>query len=297
MTADVSQNASWLSPDRPVPDIRTALPGPKAQPVLERDAAVTSPSLPRAYLLVPNRASGSVVEDADGNLFLDFNAGIAVNSTGHCHPRVVEAVRSQAEQLLHYSASDFYLPIYSQMCEASAAVLPIFGHKRVFLTNSGAEAVEGAMKLTRYATGRPYIISFFGAFHGRTYGAVSLTYGILLVADEVQSGMGRTGQMWAIELADVEPDILISAKGMASGLPLGAFAAKTKLMERWGAGAHGSTYGGSPVPCPAGLATLETIAAEKLTDNATKVGEELFSGLGELPARFPRTVTECAGSG
>ena len=155
MTADVRQNASWLSPDRPVPDIRTALPGPKAQAVLERDAAVTSPSLPRVYPLVPNRASGSVVEDADGNLFLDFNAGIAVNSTGHCHPRVVEAVRSQAEQLLHYSASDFYLPIYSQMCEALAAVLPISGHKRVFLTNSGAEAIEGAIKLTRYATGRP----------------------------------------------------------------------------------------------------------------------------------------------
>jgi 4-aminobutyrate aminotransferase len=175
VTADVSQAASWLSPDRLVPDIRTALPGPRAQAVLERDAAVTSPSLPRVYPLVPNRASGSIVEDADGNLFLDFNAGIAVNSTGHCHPRVVEAVRSQAEQLLHYSASDFYLPIYSQMCEALTAVLPISGHKRVFLTNSGAEAVEGAMKLTRYATGRPYIISFFGAFHGRTYGAVSLT--------------------------------------------------------------------------------------------------------------------------
>jgi 4-aminobutyrate aminotransferase len=153
VTADVSQNASWVSPDRPVPDIRTTLPGPKAQAVLKRDAAVTSPSLPRVYPFVPNRASGSVVEDADGNLFLDFNAGIAVNSTGHCHPRVVEAVRSQAEQLLHYSASDFYLPIYSQMCEALTAVLPISGRTRVFLTNSGAEAVEGAMKLARYATG------------------------------------------------------------------------------------------------------------------------------------------------
>jgi 4-aminobutyrate aminotransferase-like enzyme len=296
------------------------------------------PSLPRAYFLVPNRASGSVVEDADRNLFLDFNAGIAVNSTGHCHPRVVAAVRSQAEQLLHYSASDFYLPIYSQMCEALIAVLPISGHKRVFLTNSGAEAVEGAMKLTRYATGRPYIISFFGAFHGRTYGAVSLTaskakyhkgfapllagilhapyafsqrdpetgkrthdeeatfdylenalfryqvpptevaaiflepvqgeggyivppaswvqrlralcdkYGILLVADEVQSGMGRTGKMWAIELADVEPDILISAKGMASGLPLGAFAAKSELMERWGQAPTARPT--AEVPCP-----------------------------------------------
>ena len=314
---ELTTSPAWLA-DRPVPDIRVAVPGPEAQKVLDRDAAVTSPSLPRAYPLVPARGHGAVIEDPDGNLFLDFNAGIAVNSTGHCHPRVVEAVQAQAAQLLHYSASDFYLPIYSQMCEALAETLPITGPKRVFLTNSGAEAVEGALKLARYATGRPYVISFFGAFHGRTYGAVSLTaskakyhkgfgpllpgvhhapyayserdpetgarshdedatfdylenvlfryevaptevaaiflepvqgeggyivpppawvqrlralcdrYGILLVADEVQSGMGRTGKMWAIELADVEPDILISAKGIASGLPLGAFAAKVR---------------------------------------------------------------------
>jgi 4-aminobutyrate aminotransferase len=378
---------TWLSAEQVVPEIRTALPGPRAQAVLDRDAAVTSPSLPRAYPFVPNRASGCVVEDVDGNLFLDFNAGIAVNSTGHCHPRVVEAVRSQTEKLLHYSASDFYLPIYSEMCEALAGVLPISGPKRVFLTNSGAEAVEGAMKLARYATGRPYVISFFGAFHGRTYGAVSLTaskakyqkgfgpmlpgivhapyafnvldpetgershdeeatfdyientifrykvpptevaaiflepvqgeggyivppvtwiqrlrelcdrHGILLVADEVQSGMGRTGKMWAIERADVEPDILISAKGIASGLPLGAFASRAELMERWGAGAHGSTYGGSPLACAAGLATLETIAAENLTDNATKVGQELLSGLRDLRTRFPGVVTDVRGVG
>jgi 4-aminobutyrate aminotransferase len=383
---DVSNQPAWLA-DRPVPDIRVAVPGPEAQKVLDRDAAVTSPSLPRAYPLVPTRGHGAVIEDPDGNLFLDFNAGIAVNSTGHCHPRVVEAVQAQAAQLLHYSASDFFLPIYSQMCEALAATLPISGAKRVFLTNSGAEAVEGALKLARYATGRPYVISFFGAFHGRTYGAVSLTaskakyhkgfgpllpgvlhapyayseidpesgarshdedatfdylenilfryevpptevaaiflepvqgeggyivppptwvqrlralcdrYGILLVADEVQSGMGRTGKMWAIELADVEPDILISAKGLASGLPLGAFAANSELMERWGTGAHGSTYGGSPVPCAAGLATLETIRSEDLVDNAAKIGEQLLPGLHDLQGRFPRVVTDVRGVG
>lgn len=378
---------TWLPADRPVPDIRTALPGPRGREVLDRDTAITSPSLPRAYPLVPARATGSVVEDVDGNLFLDFNAGIAVTSTGHCHPHVVEAVRAQAEQLLHYSASDFYLPIYSQMCDALAATLPISGPKRVFLSNSGAEAVEAAIKLSRYATGRPYVLSFFGAFHGRTYGAVSLTaskakyhkgfgpllpavlhapyafgerdpqtglrshdeeatfdylenvlfryevaptevaavflepvqgeggylvpppswvqrlralcdeHGILLVADEVQSGMGRTGKMWAIELADVEPDILLSAKGIASGLPLGAMAAKAELMERWGPGAHGSTYGGSPVSCAAGIATLETIEAENLTEHAAKIGHELLSGLGELPARFPGLVTDVRGVG
>jgi 4-aminobutyrate aminotransferase len=384
--SDVTTNPSWLA-DRPVPDIRGAVPGPEAQKVLDRDGAITSPSLPRAYPLVPARGHGAVIEDPDGNLFLDFNAGIAVNSTGHCHPRVVEAVQAQAAQLLHYSASDFFLPIYSQMCDALAETLPISGPKRVFLTNSGAEAVEGALKLARYATGRPYVISFFGAFHGRTYGAVSLTaskakyhkgfgpllpgvhhapyayaerdpetgtrshnedatfdylenvlfryevpptevaaiflepvqgeggyivppaawvqrlrelcdrYGILLVADEVQSGMGRTGKMWAIELADVEPDVLISAKGLASGLPLGAFAAKAELMERWGAGAHGSTYGGSPVSCAAGLATLETIQSEDLLDNATKIGGELLPGLSDLQSRFPRVVTDVRGVG
>ncbi|KQY56557.1 aminotransferase class III-fold pyridoxal phosphate-dependent enzyme [Nocardioides sp. Root140] len=382
----VEMNPTWLA-DRPVPDIRTALPGPEGQKVLDRDGSVTSPSLPRAYPLVPARGHGAVIEDPDGNLFLDFNAGIAVNSTGHCHPRVVEAVQAQAAQLLHYSASDFYLPIYSQMCEALARTLPISGPKRVFLTNSGAEAVEGSIKLARYATGRPYVISFYGAFHGRTYGAVSLTaskakyhtgfgpllpgvlhapyafserdpetgarvhdedatfdylentlfryevsptevaaiflepvqgeggyivppaawvqrlrevcdrHGILLVADEVQSGMGRTGKMWAIELADVEPDVIISAKGIASGLPLGAFAAKAELMEKWGAGAHGSTYGGSPVACAAGLATLETIQSEGLVENATKIGEELVPGLKALQSRFPKIITDVRGVG
>ena len=388
MTSTATEGtASWLDSSRSVPDIRTPLPGPQAQAVLDRDASVTSPSLPRAYPLAPSRATGSVIEDADGNLFLDFNAGIAVNSTGHCHPRVVAAVQEQAAQLLHYSASDFYLPIYSQMCAALAETLPMSGATRVFLTNSGAEAVEAAIKLARYATGRQAVISFFGAFHGRTYGAVSLTaskakyhkgfgpllpavhhvpyafsdrdpatgqrthdedatfdylentlfryevspsevaaiflepvqgeggyivpppswvqrlrelcdkHGILLVADEVQSGMGRTGKMWAIELAGVQPDVLLSAKGIASGLPLGAMAARADLMESWGPGAHGSTYGGSPVPCAAGLATLETIREENLLQNANEIGALLLDGLRETQGRHSGFVTDVRGVG
>src|SRR5258706_2658209 len=153
-------DAAWLDASRPVPDVRTSLPGPRASAIYERDQRVTSPSLPRASPRRPQRGSGAVMEDADGNLSLDFNAGIAVNSTGHCHPKVVAAIQSQAADLLHYSASDFYLPIYSQMCEALAATAPMSGPVRVFLTNSGAEAVEGALKLVRYATGRPNGISF-----------------------------------------------------------------------------------------------------------------------------------------
>jgi 4-aminobutyrate aminotransferase len=378
---------TWLDPARQVPDVRTPLPGPLGQAIITADTAVTSGSLPRAYPLVPLRALGSVVEDADGNLFLDCNAGIAVTSTGHCHPRVVEAVQEQAGELLHYSASDFYLPIYSRMCAALAATAPIGGPVRVFLTNSGAEAVEGALKLARYATGRPYVISFFGAFHGRSYGAMTLTaskakyhqgfgplvpgvlhapyafsrvdpasgerthdpdetfdylentlfryqvapsevaaifvepvqgeggyivppaawlirlrelcdkYGILLVADEVQSGMGRTGRMWAIEHSGVQPDVLISAKGIASGLPLGAFMARAPLMEKWDAGAHGSTYGGSPVPCAAGLATLEVIQHEGLLGNATGQGTFLLDGLRALAAEHPKAITDVRGVG
>ncbi len=378
---------AWLDASRPVPDIRTPLPGPLASAIYQRDQRITSPSLPRAYPLMPQRGSGAVIEDVDGNLFLDFNAGIAVNSTGHCHPAVVAAVQRQAADLLHYSASDFYLPVYSQMCETLAATAPMSGPVRVFLTNSGAEAVEGALKLARYATGRPNVISFFGAFHGRTYGAVTLTvskakyhqgfgpllpgvfhapyacnqidpvsgarshdpaetfdyienvlfryetpasevsaifvepvqgeggyimppaewlvrlrelctsHGILLVADEVQSGMGRTGRMWAVEHADVEPDIIISAKGLASGLPLGAFMARADLMESWPAGAHGSTYGGSPIPCAAGIATLEVINSSGLLANAAEQGEFLISGLRELQQKYPGFITDVRGIG
>jgi len=386
MTGVAISAPAWLA-GRPVPDIRTELPGPRAREVLARDGAVTSGSLPRAYPLAPRRGWGAVIEDTDGNLFLDCNAGIAVTSTGHAHPKVVAAISEQAGQLLHYSASDFYLPVYSQMCEALAATAPIEGRVRVFLTNSGAEAVEGALKLARYATRRQYVISFFGAFHGRSYGAVTLTaskakyhqgfgpllpgvlhapyafsrrdpqtgarshdagetfdylentlfryevapsevaaifvepilgeggyivppwewlvrlrelcdrHGILLVADEVQSGMGRSGRLWAIEHAGVAPDILLSAKGIASGLPLGAFMARAGLMERWTAGSHGSTYGGSPVPCAAGLATLDVIKSEGLLANAVTQGEVLLDGLRALWREHPRLITDVRGVG
>ena len=157
------------------PKLITDVPGPKAQEVLERDARVTSPSLPRAYPFVPKRGAGSVVEDVDGNLFLDLNAGIAVTSTGHCHPHVVEAIQRQAAELIHYSASDFFLPIYSEVAERLDELAPMSEPVRSFLTNSGTEAVEAGMKLARWATGRQYIIGFYGSFHGRSYGSVSLT--------------------------------------------------------------------------------------------------------------------------
>jgi 4-aminobutyrate aminotransferase len=381
------EDRAWLDPARAVPDVRTELPGPEGRRVLERDRRVTSRSLPRAYPMVPRRGAGAVLEDVDGNLFLDFNAGIAVCSTGHAHPRVVAAVRRQAGELLHYSASDFYLPIYSEMAEALAATAPIPGPLRVFLTNSGTEAVEGALKLARAATGRQYVVAFHGAFHGRSYGSVSLTaskaryhagfgpllpgvlhapygychrcplnltwpacdnatvdaieqvlfryqvepsevaavfvepvqgeggyvvpppgwlakladlcrrHGILLVADEVQSGVGRTGRMWAVEHAGVEPDVLVSAKGLASGLPLGAFVARAELMERWPPGAHGSTYGGSPVPCAAGLATLATIRDEDLLGNAREQGRLLLDGLAVVQRRAPWLLEEVRGVG
>jgi 4-aminobutyrate aminotransferase len=340
------------------PRLLTEVPGPEARARIERDAKVTSPSLPRAYPLVPKRGAGSVVEDVDGNLFLDVNAGIAVTSTGHSHPEVVEAIRKQAEDLLHYSASDFYLPIYSDVCEELDRIAPFSKPARSFLTNSGTEAVEGAIKLARFATGRQYVIGMIDAFHGRSYGSVSLTaskvkyrtgfgpllpgihhthfgdfehleqvlfkrlvsptevaaivvepilgeggyvlppdgwfpylrelcdrHGILLVADEVQSGMGRTGKMWAIEHFGVEPDIVLAGKGIASGMPLGAMIAREDLMT-WEVGAHGSTYGGNPVACAAALASLRLIEGG-LMDNAREMGDVLMGGLQGIAGRHP----------
>ena len=342
------------------PRLVTEIPGPQARARIERDHKVTSPSLPRAYELVPKRGAGSVIEDVDGNLFLDVNAGIAVTSTGHAHPSVVAAIQRQAEQLLHYSASDFYLPIYSDVCEELDRIAPFAEGARSFLTNSGTEAVEGAIKLARYATGRQNIIAMIGSFHGRSLGSVSLTaskakyrtgfgpllpgvyhtvfgdeqhldvlfrrlvapsevaaivvepilgeggyvlpppgwfrylrelcdrHGIVLVADEVQSGMGRTGEMWAIQHDGVEPDIVLAGKGIASGMPLGAIIARERLMT-WDVGAHGSTYGGNPVACAAALATLELIEGG-LLDNARDVGELLLKGLRDIQARRPEIV-------
>lgn len=342
----------------PAPRLVTEVPGPKAMARVERDRKVTSPSLPRAYPFVPKRGAGSVLEDVDGNLFLDLNAGIAVNSTGHAHPKVVEAVQRQAEQLLHYSGCDFFLPVYSDLCEVLGRIAPMTRPARSFLTNSGTEAVEGALKLARFATRRQYAIAFYGAFHGRSYGAISLgaskakyrtdfgpmlpgmyhsfygdfryiedvlfrhmvsphevaaifvepvmgeggyivppegwlrylrdlcdEHGILLVADEVQCGMGRTGKMWAIEHFGVEPDILLSAKGIASGMPLGAIVAREDLMT-WDIGAHGSTFGGNPVSCAAALATIDLVE-NGLMQNAAEVGAFLLDRLREVQTRHP----------
>ena len=364
---------SRLAQARPVPDLLTEIPGPKARAHVAYDEMWTSPSLPRAYPIVPVRGEGLTVEDIDGNLFLDFAAGIAVTSTGHAHPQVVAAIKEQAADLIHFSASDFYLPIYAQVCERLAMISPIKGGRaRTYLGNSGAEVVEASIKLARYATGRPNVVAFLGAFHGRTYGAVSLTaskakyhghfgpllpgvyhapfgrvddlkwfddvlfdklvpadevaaiivepiqgeggyivpedgflpglrdlcdrHGILLIADEIQSGVGRTGAMWAVDLWDVKPDILLTAKGVASGMPLGAMIARADLLEAWTAGAHGSTYGGNPVACAAAMATLDLIEGG-LVANAAERGDQAMAGLQALAARFPDLMPVVRGRG
>ncbi len=368
-----SARGSAISGDRPVPHIVTELPGPKARAHVAYDETWTSPSLPRAYPIVPVRGDGLTVEDIDGNLFLDFAAGIAVNSTGHSHPMVVAAIKEQAAELIHFSASDFYLPIYPEVCQRLAELTPIKGGRaRTYLGNSGAEVVEASIKLARYATHRPYVVAFLGAFHGRTYGAVSLTaskakyhagfgpllpgvlhapygrvedlqwfdevlfdklvpanevaaiivepvqgeggyivpedgflqglrdicdrHGILLIADEIQSGAGRTGKLWAVEHWGVQPDILLSAKGIASGMPLGAMVARADLLEAWGVGAHGSTYGGNPVACAAALATIDLLESS-LIANAAERGAQALAGLRPLAERFDGLVTDVRGLG
>lgn len=369
---DLESAGMSVDPDHgfDAPHLVTELPGPKARAHIEFDERYTSPSLPRAYPIVPVRGRGSVIEDIDGNRFLDFCAGIAVNVTGHCHPRVVAAIQQQASELLHYSASDFYLPIYAHLAAELARIAPMHGPTRVFLGNSGTEVVEAAIKLARYATGRQYVVSFLGGFHGRTYGSVSLTaskakyhahfgpmlpgvyhvpfgsagldeleqrifhrlvpanevaaiivepiqgeggivvpdseflprlrricdqHGIVMVADEVQSGMGRTGLMWAIQHWGVEPDVILTAKGLASGMPIGAMIAKEHLMT-WAAGAHGSTFGGNPVSCAAALATI-ALLEEGLIDNAAVRGEQMLALLRPLVAAHPDHVRDVRGKG
>ncbi len=355
---------------RPVPNIVTELPGPRARAHIAFDEAWTSPSLPRAYPIVPARGEGCTIEDIDGNVFLDFAAGIAVNSTGHAHPRVVAAIARQAAELIHFSASDFYLPIYAHAAERLARIAPMSGPKRVFIGNSGAEAVEAGLKLARHHTRRQNVVAFVGAFHGRTMGALSLTgskakyhahfgpllpgvyhvpfgsagldeledrvfrrlmppdefaavivepiqgeggyvvpdaaflprlreicdrHGILLIADEVQSGAGRTGRMWAIEHWGVEPDILLTAKGIASGMPIGAMVAKEEVMS-WTPGAHGSTYGGNPVALAALLETIDLLE-EGLVVNAAERGEQGLRGLRPLLEHYPGLVRDVRGKG
>jgi len=354
------------------PVLVTEIPGPKARAHVEFDQRVTSPSLPRAYPLVPVRGEGCVIEDIDGNRFLDFSAGIAVNSTGHGHPAVVEAIRQQAGELIHYSASDFFLPIYAELCDRLAGIAPMSGRVRAYLGNSGAEVVEASIKLARYATHRPYLVAFLGAFHGRTYGAVSLTaskakyhagfdpllpgvyhapfgrvedlrwfdevlferlvpasevaaiivepiqgeggyivpepgflaglrricdeHGTVLIADEIQSGAGRSGRMWAIEHEGVEPDILLTAKGIGSGMPIAGMIARAELLEAWGPGSHGSTYGGNPVACAAALATIDLLR-DGLVDNAAVQGDRALRALAGLQDRYPSIIIDVRGIG
>ena len=356
------------------PHLVTDLPGPRARAVIEQDERVSSPSLTRVYPLVVSRGEGAVLEDVDGNRFLDFNAGIAVNAAGHAHPEVNAAIHAQVDACLHYCSSDFYHPVHAELCERLAASVPAgMGPSRVFLANSGTEAVEGALKLARYFTKRPNVIAFYGAFHGRSLGSLSLTaskakyrsgfgivtpgsyhapyafdgeltgadyieqvlfrrmtepgdvaaifvepvqgeggyivppagwlaalrdlcdrHGILLVMDEVQSGIGRTGTMWACEHDGVVPDIITAGKGLASGLPLAALIAREEIMQ-WAPGKHGSTFGGNPVACAAALATLDLVERE-LADNATARGDQLLAGMRELQQREP-LITEVRGRG
>ena len=353
-----------------IPDIKTALPGPKAKALIERDAKVVSTSYTRDYPLVMARGEGAAVEDVDGNVFLDCAAGIAVTATGHSHPDVVRAIVDQAQKFLHMSGTDFYYEPQVRLGEELSAIAPMKGPHRSFFGNSGTEANEAALKLAKYYTKRHNVIAFFGGFHGRSMGSLSLTaskitqrkgfgplmpgtyhapypdsyrrppnhtveswaaeclrfiedqlfmhlvspdevaavmvepiqgeggyivapdsflqglremtrkHGILLIADEVQSGMGRSGTMFAMEHAGVEPDIVTMAKGIASGLPLGVATARADVMS-WPPGTHASTFGGNPVSCAASLATLKLLR-ESVVKNAEVVGAHLLAGAKEL---------------
>ena len=345
------------------PVLKTALPGPNAKRAIERDDRWISPSYTRSYPLVAKKGSGALVEDVDGNVFLDFAAGIAVTSTGHCHPEVVAAIQKQAAELVHMSGTDFYYESMATLAERLERLAPFKGPAKVYYGNSGTEAVEAAIKLARYHTKRPHIIAFYNSFHGRTMGALSLTaskpqqrrrfmplvpgvthvpypytyrrpegtdakqwsidcarfieekvfkttvppeecaaivlepiqgeggyvpaptefmqelraicdrHGILLIADEVQSGCGRSGKMWAIQHTGVEPDIITSAKGIASGMPLGVMMSKAHVMD-WVPGSHASTFGGNPVCIAASLATLDVLEREGIR-NAETVGNHM----------------------
>jgi 4-aminobutyrate aminotransferase len=357
------------------PLLKTPLPGPNATAIIARDKTVVSPSYTRGYPLVIERGAGAMVEDVDGNVFLDCAAGIAVNSTGHSHPDIVKAITEQAQKFLHMSGTDFYYEPQVRLAEELASITPIQGGVRSFFGNSGTEAMEACLKLARYTTGRQNVIAFLGGFHGRTMGSLSLTaskaiqrrgfgpmlpgvyhapfpdlyrcpigatpencaaacvdyieqqlfthlvtpdevaaivvepiqgeggyivapdeflqrlrevtkkHGMLLVADEVQSGMGRSGKMFAIEFTGVEPDMMSIAKGIASGMPLGVAVARAGLMA-WPPGSHASTFGGNPVSCAAAIATI-ALLKDRLVANAADVGGHLMNGLKALADRHP----------
>jgi len=370
--------------DTKLPRLVTEIPGPQARKILELDRQYITPSYTREYPLVAKSGRGAMVEDVDGNVFLDFAAGIAVVSTGHCHPQVVAAIQKQAAELIHISGTDFYYPHMVELARKLSSVAPGPEPKRVFYGNSGTEAIEAAIKLARYHTKRDKLIAFLGCFHGRTMGSLSLTaskpvqrkgfgsllpgvvhipypncyrcpyglapqsccvecaavlegevfkrlvdpeevaaifvepiqgeggylpapkeflqelqrvcrkYGILLVVDEVQSGMGRTGNWWASEHAGIEPDILCVAKGIASGMPLGVTIARSSLMD-WPPGAHGSTFGGNPVSIAAALVTCELLEKEYI-ENARRMGEFLFGRMADWRERH-KIVGDIRGRG
>lgn len=371
MTAlQVAEEVISIKPEK---RIITKLPGPKAQTLLARDAEVVSPCALRFYPFVMDYGRGAEVWDVDGNRFIDFAAGIAVTTTGHSHPQVVQAIKDAADNFLHISP-DYYHELQIQLAEKFNDIAPLNEPAMTFFANSGTESVEGALKLARYVTGRQRFIGFLGGFHGRSMGSLAFTaskttqqagffptmpgvthvpypnnyrpvfagddqgqavlnyiehvlfgsnipphevaailvepiqgeggylvppdgflpglrrlcdrYGILLIADEVQSGIGRTGKMFAVEHWGVQPDIVTSAKGLGSGLPIGAVIARKSLMERWVSGAHGNTYGGNPLCCAAALATIDLVEKEYLA-NAARVGDYLLGRMQELASRYP----------
>jgi len=369
------------------PRITTALPGPNAKRVLASDQKYISPSYTRSYPLVAKSGRGIVVTDVDGNEFYDFSAGIAVTSTGHCHPHVVAAIQKQAAELIHMSGTDFYYENMVQLAERLSKIAPMPGPHKIYYGNSGAEAIECALKLARYHTKRQNIIAFFGAFHGRTMGALSLTaskpqqrrrfsplmpgvthvrypdvyrgcvggqqdadafalgcarfieeklfktalppeevaaifvepvqgeggyvvaptifmqelrricdrHGIMLVLDEVQSGMGRTGKWWAVQHTGVEPDMICIAKGIASGMPLGITLTRSEVMD-WVPGSHASTFGGNPVCVAAALATLDVIEKESLLEHTAEVGAHMMKRMSSWPAKL-KLVGDVRGRG
>jgi 4-aminobutyrate aminotransferase len=368
------------------PKITTALPGPNAKRILAADEKYISPSYTRSYPLVAKTGRGVVVADVDGNEFFDFSAGIAVTSTGHCHPQVVAAIQHQAGELIHMSGTDFYYGNMVELAERLSQIAPMPGPHKIYYGNSGAEAIEAAIKLARYHTKRQNIIAFYGAFHGRTMGALSLTaskpqqkrrfaplvpgvthvpypdvyrgpgvgedpetfalncarfierklfkttlppeevaaifiepiqgeggyviaptpfmhelrricdrHGILLVVDEVQSGVGRTGKWWAIEHTGVQPDIVCMAKGIASGMPLGITLSRADIMD-WVPGSHASTFGGNPVCVAAALATLDVIEKEGLLARAAEVGNFMQTRMADWPRKH-RLVGDVRGRG
>src|ERR1700682_2143084 len=369
------------------PKIKTALPGPNAQRVLAGDERLISPPYTRSYPLVAKSGRGIVITDVDGNEFYDFSAGIAVVSTGHCHPHVVAAMQKQVGELIHMSGTDFYYESMVQLAERLSKIAPMPGPHKIYYGNSGAEAIECALKLARYHTKRQNMIAFFGAFHGRTMGAVSLTaskpqqhrrfapfvpgvthirypdvyrgcsggqqeadafalgcarfleekvfkttlppeevaaifvepiqgeggyvvaptifmqelrricdrHGILLVVDEVQSGIARTGKWWAVEHTGVQPDMVCMAKGIASGMPLGITMTRAEIMD-WVPGSHASTFGGNPIAIAAALATLDVVEKEHLLENSASVGNDMMKRMADWPSKL-KLVGDVRGRG